>query len=288
MLTITTASGTVHAAPSDPDETGAVLYNLTGPVTGMVHVVATHDPSQWHKFGAVRITLGSVEGLRHLPTGPLPKIRRRAYQGMVVRILEHAAEAAEGWYWTSGLTDTDDRDAPPQASETLHVIMRACGQHYADRPDLPQLFRQAHRREAPERLAWLHRWIPKTVADCERLQRQAEQYRAEARQCAQLWWALAELYVHRPAPALACLLANRREHLAHRAAYLPRWGEIFDECAAFERGRLDRYREEEEGLRARWIWNGRVFVSGTAAVHGAALEAVRSPASRPGAIAPEV
>ncbi|MEU5436494.1 hypothetical protein AB0G73_24375 [Streptomyces sp. NPDC020719] len=251
MFSIDTASGTVHVAPTEPDPSGAVRYALTGAVTGTVHVVASHDPRQWDDFRALRISLGSENGIYALPTGPLPQIRGRAYTGVMTRRLTVPADAEDGCFINGRLADTADRDAPPQAGTTLHTVMRSCGKHYAARPDLPELQCLARWRETPKLLGWLNSMITTDQAHISRDEREAQQHRRAARMCIQGWWFLARLFTEQPSPLLAYLLSNHPDSLAHRAHCLPLWAETSARSATDTRRRLDHLLTEREGLRHR-------------------------------------
>ncbi|MGP4001741.1 hypothetical protein [Streptomyces sp. 8N706] len=252
MFSLPTPSGTAHADPTAPDSTGAVLYHLTGAIRGTVHVQASHHPNHWHEFTAVRVTLGAADALHHMPTAPLPTIRGRAYYGSTVRLMDYPADDPQGWSWSpTGIQDMQERDAPPQASETLRMVMRVCGQHYEARPDLPELLRLVRWQETPQLRAWLAPMITDAEQDAARSEREAEGHRAAARQCARLWWALARLFIERPTLSRAHALSDHREGLAHRANYLPDWAQIMDESAQHYRRRLSHYLTEREGLRHR-------------------------------------
>ncbi|GAA0611218.1 hypothetical protein [Streptomyces crystallinus] len=251
MFSIDTASGTVPAAPSEPDPSGAVRYALTGAVTGTVHVVASHDPRQWDDFRALRISLGSENGIHALPTEPLPRIRGRSYTGVMTRRLTVPADAGDGCFINGRLADSADRDAPPQASTTLHTVMHGCGEHYAARPDLPELQRLARWRETPKLRAWLESMITTDQAHISRDEREAQQHHRSARMCIQAWWFLARLFTEQPSPLLAYLLGNHPDSVAHRASYLPLWADISARNAADTRRRLDHLLTEREGLRHR-------------------------------------
>ncbi|MFD7015195.1 hypothetical protein [Streptomyces sp. NPDC059928] len=252
MFSLTTASGTVHVVPAEPDGSGAVRYVLTGAVKGTVHAVASHHPYQWDDFRALRISLGSENGMRVMPAEPLPRIRGRAYTGVMTRILSEPADWPEAWSLSaSGLRDTAERDAPPQAEATLRTVMRACGEHYAARPDLPDLQRLARWLETPRLRGWLESMISDTRAHVARYERDEQLHRQTAQRCVAAWWLLARLYTAQPSPLLAYVLAKHPDSLAHRAGYLPRWAEISATAAASEQRRLTHYLSEHEGLRHR-------------------------------------
>ncbi|MFD9791313.1 hypothetical protein ACFWXK_10205 [Streptomyces sp. NPDC059070] len=249
MFSIDTASGTVRAAATEPDPSGAVRYALTGAVTGTVHVVASHDPRQWDDFRALRISLGSENGIHALPSEPLPRIRGRAYTGVMTRRLAVPADAGDGCFINGRLADSAERDAPPQASTTLHTVMRSCGEHYAARRDLPKLQRLARWRETPKLCAWLESMITTDQAHISRAEREAQQHRRAARMCIKGWWFLARLFTEQPSPLLAYLLGNHPDSLAHRAHCLPLWADISAQSAIDTRRRLDHLLTEREGLR---------------------------------------
>ncbi|AVZ70891.1 hypothetical protein SLUN_00025 [Streptomyces lunaelactis] len=252
MFSLSTASGTVRITAAEPDDTGAVRYTLAGAVSGTVHAVATHHPSQWDEFTAVRVSLGAANSMDEFPAEPLPRVRsgRRAYHGSIMRLLNEPADSEWGWRLTPcGIQDTEDRDAPPKSAHTLETVMRACASNYAARPDLPRLFDVARRRETPKLRAWLAEFIPSDERDMRRSEQQAEQYRQAARQVTAAWWQAARWYAAQPSPLLALVLAPTRESLAHRANYLPQWAEIHDESAQFYRRRLNHDRTMADALR---------------------------------------
>ncbi|MCT9093446.1 hypothetical protein N4G70_31940 [Streptomyces sp. ASQP_92] len=252
MFSLATASGPVRIVPAEPDPSGAVRYALTGAVKGTVHVVASHNPRQWDDFRALRISLGSENGMRVMPAEPLPRIRGRAYTGVMTRILSEPADQPDSWRVSpSGLRDLFDRDAPPQAAATLHAVMRACGEHYAARDDLPDLQSLARWLEAPMLCGWLEPMISTARAHVARYQRDELQHRQDARQCVRAWWLLARLGAAQPSPLLAYLLGGHRDSLAHRASYLPRWAEISATGAADVQRRLTHFMSEYEQLRHR-------------------------------------
>ncbi|TVZ84741.1 hypothetical protein [Streptomyces sp. BK340] len=246
MITIATPSGTVRAVPSEADATGAVLYTLTGAATGTVHVTATSSPARWDRFDAVRASLGSVSA-RELPAEPLVCIRGRAYHGNTVRVLAHSADVPWGWL-ERDLTDTDDRPAPPQASQTLTAILRACAGHYSARSDFPSLQHAARLHDTPQLLRWLDAMISHAERTQARWLEEAEAHRVQAARSLAAWWTLARWFTARPHPVLALLLAPDRESLAHRAEYLPKWAEISTRAAEDEGRRLTLFRSEYEGL----------------------------------------
>ncbi|GGN96459.1 hypothetical protein GCM10011579_097950 [Streptomyces albiflavescens] len=155
MIAIATPSGTARAVPSEADATGSVRYSLTDAASGTVHITATNSPARWDQFDAVRASLGSASAVRGLPTEPLVPIRGRAYQGSRVRVLAHSADLPWGCQEPVSLVDTDDRPAPPQASQTLTAILRACAGDYAARSDFARLQRAARRHDTPQLLKWL-------------------------------------------------------------------------------------------------------------------------------------
>ncbi|MEJ8640212.1 hypothetical protein [Streptomyces sp. MS2.AVA.5] len=251
MFDLSTASGTVRITAADPDETGAIVYTCTGAVHGTLHAAATHHPSQWDDFSAVRVSLGSANDMEEFPAEPLPRLGRgtRAYHGSIVRLLNEPAEPY-GWRLTPcGIRDADDRDAPPQTAHTLETLMRAVAADYAARPDLPRLFAVARKRETPTLLQWLAAMTPSAEADMRRSEQQAALYRAQGRAVLAAWWHAAGIFAAQPSPMLALVLARTRDSLAHRAEYLPHWAEIHDESARFYRRRLHHYRTEAKGLR---------------------------------------
>lgn len=251
MFDILTASGTVHAAPSEPDLSGAVRYALSGAVTGTVHVVCSHDPYQWDDFRALRISLGSENGVQAFPTEPLPRIRGRAYTGVMARRLPTPADDPRGCFLNGRLTDTAERDAPPQAAATLHTVMRTCGEHYASRRDLPELQRLARWRETPKLRAWLESMISEDRAQIARYEHEEHAHRQAARQCVHAWWFLARLFAQAPSPLLAYLLGDHRDSLAHRSRYLPLWADACATSTADLQHRLAHFVAEREGLRHR-------------------------------------
>ncbi|MEV6048712.1 hypothetical protein [Streptomyces xanthochromogenes] len=252
MFSLATASGPVRIMPAEPDPNGAVRYALAGAVKGTVHVVASHNPHQWDDFRALRISLGSENGMRVMPAEPLPRIRGRAYTGVMTRILSEPAGEPDSWRVSpSGLRDLSDRDAPPQAAATLHAVMRACGEHYATRADLPDLQSLARWLEAPMLRGWLESMIKSARAHVSLYQRDELQHRQAAQQVVQAWWLLARLGAAQPSPLLAYLLDGHRDSLAHRASYLPHWAEISARGAAEEQRRLAHFLSEYEQLRHR-------------------------------------
>lgn len=250
LFSVVTASGTVHVMPAEPDRFGAVRYALTGAVKGTVHAVASHNPRQWDDFRALRISLGSENAMQVMPAEPLPRIRGRAYVGVMTRVLSEPADAPDSWpVNASRLRDTADRDAPPQAEATLRAVMRACGEHYAARPDLPELQRLARWLETPRLRGWLEQMIADARAHSAQFRREEQQHRLAARQCVRSWWFLAQLYAEQPSLLLAYLLGNHRDSLAHRAGYLPHWAEISATVADDVQRRLTHFLAEHEGLR---------------------------------------
>lgn len=248
MFSLRTASGTVRIAPSEPDDTGAVRYTLTSAVKGCMHAVATHNPSDWHEFNAVRVSLGAANHMEEMPAG-LPRVRngRRCYHGSIVRL---ATDDEPVWRPGGlGLRDTDDRDAPPRTGQTLDTVMRACADDYAARPDFSRLLATAKARETPKLRKWLADMIPDAERDMRRCQAEAEAHRRRARQVTAAWWQAARWCAVEPAPLLALVLAATRGSLADQVRHLPLWAEIADESAQFYRRRLEHYRAEEAGLR---------------------------------------
>ncbi|WP_406469813.1 hypothetical protein [Streptomyces sp. NBC_01615] len=248
MITIATPSGTVRAVASEADATGSVCYTLTGAAKGTVHVTVTHSPARWDQFNAVRASLGSVSAVRGLPAEQLVRIRGRAYQGSTVRVLAYAADMPWGWQGPVSLVDTDDRPAPPQASQTLTVILRACAGDYAARSDFARLQHAARRHDTPQLLKWLDAMISYAERAQARYLEEAEAHRVQAARSLAAWWTLARWFTAHPHPVLALLLAADRESLAHRAAYLPKLAEISASAADEEGRRLTLLRSEYEGL----------------------------------------
>ncbi|MFJ3714088.1 hypothetical protein [Streptomyces sp. NPDC090053] len=257
MLVIRTLSGIVRAEPTAPDETGSVLYELTGAVRGTVHVCPTYRPHQWDDFRALRVSLGSANALYELPAEPLPRIRGRAFGGCLVRDLEHPADGPEGWREPWALRDMEDRDATPRMSETLRAVMRGCGADYEARSDLDDMLRLARRVETPRLLALLAPMIAEAESEVCRYEREAQQVRVEGRRCLQGWWLLARMGSGCPSPLLALLLSSQRGGLAHRSAWLPRWAEDLDRFAVKARRVLGHFLSEREGLTSRAVSPGR-------------------------------
>ncbi|MEU1036928.1 hypothetical protein ABZ402_51880 [Streptomyces mirabilis] len=146
------------------------------------------------------------------------------------------------------LTDTDDRPAPPQASQTLTAILRACAGPYAARSDFPSLQHAARPHDTPQLL----KWLDATISHAERAQtrwlEESEAHRVQAARILAAWWTLARWCTARPHPVLALLLAPARKSLAHRAEYLPKWAKISTRAAEDEGRRLTLFRSEYEGL----------------------------------------
>ncbi|MGW1107933.1 hypothetical protein [Streptomyces sp. NPDC002540] len=255
MITIATPSGTVRAIPSEADATGAVRYTLTGAAKGTIHVTATHNPSRWDQFDAIRASLGSVNDMRELPAEPLVRIRGRACLGSMLRLLGHPADLPWGWQGPApSLVDTDDRPAPPQAAQTLTALMRACASDYAARCDLAHLRRAARSHEAPQLLKWLDAVIAYAERELARQLRESEAHRVQASRSLAAWWTVARWFTALPHPVLALLLMPYRESLAHRAEYLPTWAAISAREADDQRRHLTHYRGEREGL-LRPVWH---------------------------------
>ncbi|WP_455357180.1 hypothetical protein [Streptomyces sp. SYSU K217416] len=248
MITIAIPSGTVHAVPSEADATGSVRYSLTGAARGTVHVTATSSPARWDQFDAVRASLGPVSAVRGLPAEPLVRIRGRAYQGSTVRVLTHSADVPWGWQGPVSLVDTDDRPAPPQASQTLTAILRACAGDYAARSDFARLQHTARRHDTPQLLKWLDAMISHAERAQTRYLEEAEAHRVQAARSLAAWWTLARWFTALPHPVLALLLAPDRESLAHRAEYLPKWAKISARAADEEGRHLTLFQSEHEGL----------------------------------------
>ncbi|MEV5850378.1 hypothetical protein AB0M32_51335 [Streptomyces sp. NPDC051985] len=246
MITIATPSGTVRAVPSEADAAGAVRYCLTGAASGTVHVTATSSPARWDRFDAVRATIGSISA-REWPAEPLVRIRGRAYQGNQVRVLAHSADVPWGWL-ERDLTDTNDRPAPAQASQTLTAVLRACASDYAARSDFPSLQCAARRHDTPLLLGWLDAMISRAERLQARWLEEAAAQRAQAARSLAAWWTLARWCADRPHPVLVLLLVADRESLAHRAEYLPKWAEISRRAADEEGRRLTLFRSEYEEL----------------------------------------
>lgn len=253
MFMIPTVFGPVAATATEPIHSGAVLYTLTGAVRGTVHVWATHDPHHWDDFTTtLRITLGSADAIADVPTEPLPRVRQRAYTGNMRCLLNEPVNAP--WKWEvgpSGLRNADDREAGPRTAECLTAVMRGCGAHFAALPELSALQEVARVRETPSLLRYLAWSIPLRERELSRAERLAQRYRQEAQAVNGLWWLAARWFQDRPGLLALLLLPLFPESLAHRAAYLPRWIEIYANGARDDRGSLSRLRAERETLSAR-------------------------------------
>ncbi|MFD3923046.1 hypothetical protein [Streptomyces sp. NPDC058595] len=253
---LSTASGTVRiTAVTEPDDAGAVLYEVAGAVKGTVHVCGTHNSSEWEKFDTVRVSLGSTSLMRRVaPEASLPRVRGRAYVGSLVHLPQLPDDAWENWQLSvGGLRTPDDREAPPQAASSLTAVMRACGTHYAARTDFPRLMDAARAHQTPALLRFLKWAIPQNEREAEEAERKVQQYRREARTALASLWQVARMFQTCPSLPLAVLLARYRESLAHRANYLPRWVEVYADSVTFHRRRITHYRKEYAELSARRV-----------------------------------
>lgn len=248
-----TASGRVQINPvTEPDDAGAVLYEVTGAVKGTVHVCGTHNVHEWDTFDTVRVSLGSTSATREeAPEESLPRVRGRAYTGSLLHVPHLPDDVWETWRFSaSGLRTMDDRDAPPQTAHSLTAVMRACASHYAARMDLSHLMDAARAHETPALLRFFEWAIPASESDARRADRKADQGRRDAHTVVAAWWQAARMFQRCPSLPLAVLLAPYRGSFAHQADYLPHWVKIYADSAASERRRVAHFRSEYRSLSA--------------------------------------
>jgi hypothetical protein len=252
MFEVTTSYGPARLTAAEPDESGAVLYTATGAVRGPLHVTATHHPSEWHRFSAVRVTLGALHGMDAMPAEPLPRVGRsaRPYWATALRKTEEPAHVPWAWQFGEAVDARNGDTARPRAAQALEAVMRACVEDYASRPDLPRLSALARRRETPGLVRWLVvHGIPSREQDAQKYEQEAERHRQHAAQATAAWWTAARWFVAAPSPVLALVLAHAPRSLAHQAAYLLEFADMADEQARSERRILRQFRTEVEELR---------------------------------------
>ncbi|MFE2991412.1 hypothetical protein [Streptomyces sp. NPDC059262] len=246
MFQLQTPSGTVTVQPTEPDKTGAVVYQLTGAVSGSVHVTISHHPHQWDQFTTVRVSLGSVYDLCTEPAEPLPRIRGRAYTGHGTNFPAEDYQPAE-WreQWLYGPTGAP---APRQAAQMLTMVMRACGDHYRSRSDLSKLREQARRQQTPKLVGWLRDMISGRDRDEAANIAEAARDRAQGRVYKAAWWTVARWWLSTQDPMLLLLLSDGHGTFAHQARVRPQMAEVMDDSAREVRRRGDHFRGELEGL----------------------------------------
>ncbi|MER5952067.1 hypothetical protein ABT127_39125 [Streptomyces sp. NPDC001904] len=249
VFKVHTTFGIVRVQPSEPDETGAILYELTGAARGTVHVTASHDPRQWDRFDAVRVSLGSANDTFSETAEPLPRIRGRAYTGKVVHLPARGHEPAE-WatQWVSG---PEGRSAGPRTAEGISAVMVAAGEHYRGRADLLTLRQRARRQETPKLVQWLRDIIASNTAEEASLNANAARHRADAAMCTAMWWTAARWLLVTPDPVLLLLLAGGRDTIADRACIGPALAQVSADIALDVHRVGDRYRRELVGLAPR-------------------------------------
>ena len=228
------------------------MYALTGALRGCVHVAGTHHPRHWDQFTALRVSLGSVNAMEATaPAESLPRRRGSAtsYTGGLVRWTD-----ADSPYQHAAMTPVESTagNAPsPTTGEILALVMRACAEDVAHRPDLPRLLDASRERETPGLLRFLDWSMRRGEAEAACFERKAQAHRRDARTAVSSWWTAARWLTARPHPVLILVLMDYQGSLARRADYLPAYAEYAERAAREERDRVGRLRAEIASLRAQ-------------------------------------
>ncbi|MGW1966390.1 hypothetical protein ACWCPD_39755 [Streptomyces sp. NPDC001935] len=238
ILTIETPSGTVCAtAQAQGDD--AYLFALGGALRGCLYVTGAHHPSDWDQFTALRVSLGSVDVLGAIaPADSLPRYRGSStgYRGSLLHSWTGGAGSAPQSV-LSPLESVSGRAPSPKIRQTLALVLRACAEHVAHRPDLPRLLDAARTRETPGLLRFLTWSVRHSEATAEQYERDAVAYHRDARAAVTGWWTTARWLAADWHPVTAVLLMSYRGSLAHRANFLPAWAELAKRAASEERRR---------------------------------------------------
>ncbi|MCH5677941.1 hypothetical protein [Streptomyces gilvus] len=251
ILTIDTLCGTVRATAQSRGK-DSVVYALAGTLRGCVHVTGTHHPRHWDQFTALRVSLGSVNAMEATaPAESLPRRRGSAtgYTGGLVRWTD--AHYPYQHTTTTPVESTAGRDPSPATGEALTLVMRACAEDVAHRPQLHRLLDASRERETPGLLRFLTWSMRRGEAEAACFERKAQTLRRDARTAVSGWWTAARWLTARPHPILALVLMNYPGSLAHRADYLPGYAEYAERAAHEERDRVGRLRTEIASLRAQ-------------------------------------
>ncbi|MFD3381344.1 MULTISPECIES: hypothetical protein [unclassified Streptomyces] len=215
-------------------------------------MTGTHHPRDWDRVTALRVSLGSVNAMEATaPTESLPRRRGSAtgYTGGL--LLWTDADCPYQHAAMTTVESTAGNAPPPTTRETLAVVMRACAEDVAQRPDLHHLLDASRERETPGLLRFLNWSMRKGEAEAACFESKAQAHRRDARTAVSSWWTAARWLSARPHPVLTLVLMNYRGSLAHRADYLSAYAEYAERAAREERDRAGRIRTEVLSLRAQ-------------------------------------
>ncbi|MFF3617301.1 hypothetical protein [Streptomyces sp. NPDC002580] len=171
-------------------------------VRGCLYVTGTHHPSDWDQFTALRVSLGSVDVMGAIaPADSLPGQPAAQLDGLP------RLGASVG---AVPLESVSGRAPSPKIRQTLALVLRACAEQVAHRPDLPRLLDAARTRETPGLLRFLTWSVRHSEAAAEQYEREAVAYRRDARAAVTAWWTAARWLAADWHPVTAVLLMSYR------------------------------------------------------------------------------
>ncbi|MFG2793991.1 hypothetical protein [Streptomyces sp. NPDC048419] len=248
-LAIETPSGSVHAF-SEPKGDDAVIYTLGGALRGTIHVTGTHHPHHWDQFTALRATFGAADAMAELPPADsLPRLRNSTarHTGNLLMWDGPAGPQRE----QSTIQSASGRPPAPATAETLRTVLYAIAEDAARRPDRARILDASRVRETPALLRFFECSRANSLADIARYERRAARDRRQVRIVTAAWWAAAQWLAAQPHPVLPLLLADRPRTLARDIYACTQGAAAYEDAAAQERRRMQRFAAEAASLRAQ-------------------------------------
>lgn len=248
-LAVTTPRGDVQCT-ADPKGADAVLYTLGGALRGTIHVTGTHHPQHWDRFTALRLTFGSVDAMAGLPPADsLPRLRNSTARHTARLVVW---DGPNGPQWSqSAIESTAGKTPSPATRETLRAVLYAVAEHAARRPDRARILDASRVRETPSLLRFFASSRRSAKKDIARYEHLASENRRQARTVTSSWWSAARWLSKQPHPAVLLLLADRPGSLAREAIALPLSATWYEDAAAQERRRMERFAAEAASLRTQ-------------------------------------
>ncbi|MFE7172615.1 hypothetical protein [Streptomyces sp. NPDC057616] len=248
-LTVETPTGSVHAFTELKGD-DAVIYTLGGVLRGALHVTGTHHPEHWDQFTALRVTFGAADAMADLPPADsLPRLRnsRALHTGHLLTWDGPAGPQQE----LSAIQCASGRPVAPRTAETLRTVLHAVAENAAQRPDRARILEASRIRETPALLRFFASSRHNSQADIARYTCRAARDRRQARVVTAAWWTAAQWCITQPHPVLALLLADQPGSLARASDARTQGAAAYEDAAAQEHRRMQRFAAEAASLRAQ-------------------------------------
>ncbi|MEU6527531.1 hypothetical protein ABZ892_33135 [Streptomyces sp. NPDC046924] len=260
-LAIATPSGSVHAF-SEPKGDDAVIYTLGGALRGTIHVTGTHHPEHWDQFTALRATFGAADAMAALPPAEsLPRLRNSTARHTGNLLMWNGPTGPQREQ--SAIQSTSGRPLSATTAETLRTVLHAIAEDAARRPDRARILNVSRVRETPALLRFFASSRDNSLADIARYERRAAHDRRQARIATAAWWTAVRWLTAKPNPVLALLLADSPRSLARDSYACTQGAAAYDDAAAQERRRMQRFQAEAASLRAQLRRGRRTTTSST-------------------------